>query len=578
MQRTLKIFLALGVLHCAVAAQAEIDDAARSRADAAVAAFLKPQPAPGFALAVFVGDRLAYSFTTGLRDIGEGLPITLDTRFCLGSVSKQFVAFAAFLLSEDGKLDLDGDLRSILPYIAGYAHPITPRQLIHHTSGLNDIWELFSLSDRTEEDVRTDDNLRADASRLSFQFEPGTNVLYNNIAYFLLADAIEAASGQPFEDYIRTAVFKPLGMNSTEVFVTPGQIMPRAALPTLRHGDGPWLEVPHSGYIGYGASDIWSTPNDVGRWLTNLQDPIPEHAAAAAQMFVSGATEDGRVLDYGGGLAYYTLAGQDVWGHGGDDKGGMQATVGIIDALDLSWVVLTNAGRGDDRYDRNEIRNAVLNALLGQTETVAAVEAPAVLGGDDPLVVTATGAYLSDRGQSIVIGRADDGLTLSQFGETRPLLVATDGFFYLEEAAGNPLGRLIAGPDGSVERIEYPLQPGTYDWISDTYKRLPPAGAADAGAFAGVYYSPEIDVLIEIESVDGGLMLLTKRFSAGSELIPIGEDTFELFLATTWYDTIFTTRFERDAEGVVQGFRVGNCCVANVAFVRVPALDHLVQR
>src|SRR5436190_6904798 len=132
------------VLTASAAAQIPLPDSVIRRIDAVFARY--SADGPGYALGVFQNGRVALAKGYGLANIEYGVPITPQTPFIMGSVSKQFTAAAIALLVQDGRLRLDDDVRKYVPELPDYGTRITIDQLVHHTSGLRDFWSLVDAS------------------------------------------------------------------------------------------------------------------------------------------------------------------------------------------------------------------------------------------------------------------------------------------------------------------------------------------------------------------------------------------------------------------------------------------------
>jgi len=118
-----------------------------ARVDQVFANWDKPD-SPGCALAVIKDGKIIYQRGYGMADLEHDIPISPASAFYIGSVSKQFTAFAVAMLAQQGKLALDDDVRKYLPELPDYGTPITIRHLIHHTSGLRDYNTLVALAGR----------------------------------------------------------------------------------------------------------------------------------------------------------------------------------------------------------------------------------------------------------------------------------------------------------------------------------------------------------------------------------------------------------------------------------------------
>ena len=166
------------------------------------------------AVLVARGDEVVFRQTYGMADYRQGLPLELNARFRLASVSKQFTAAAILKLQDQGRLSVDDPLcKWIEPCPAAWA-PIRLHHLLSHSSGVPD---LMSQSNWGQRRVRptTPEQLTIASAMYRLQFEPGTKIRYNNAGFNLLGVVIEKASGMAFADYLRTALFEPLGMADT---------------------------------------------------------------------------------------------------------------------------------------------------------------------------------------------------------------------------------------------------------------------------------------------------------------------------------------------------------------------------
>jgi CubicO group peptidase (beta-lactamase class C family) len=129
---------------------------------------------PGCAVAVNRNGKMLYEHGYGMADIEHGVAISPATVFDVGSVSKQFTAFAIYLLAQEGKLSLDDDVRKYLPELNDFGKTITIQHLLHHTSGLRDHNSLLGLTGRMYDDVLTEDDILNVAWRQkALNFVPG---------------------------------------------------------------------------------------------------------------------------------------------------------------------------------------------------------------------------------------------------------------------------------------------------------------------------------------------------------------------------------------------------------------------
>ncbi len=161
---------------------------------------------PGASVAVIQHGKLIFAKGYGIANLEYNIPIRPETIFHVASVSKQFTAMAVVLLESDGKLALDDDVHQYLPELPDYGNKITIRNLLQHTSGIRDQWQLLALAGWNLQDVITQDQaLRLIFRQKELNFAPGTRNLYSNAGFTLLAEIVARVSGDAVPAILRRA-------------------------------------------------------------------------------------------------------------------------------------------------------------------------------------------------------------------------------------------------------------------------------------------------------------------------------------------------------------------------------------
>lgn len=222
--------------------------------------------------------KTVYASASGVADSETEEPIELDTKFCIGSVSKQFTAAAVLMLQQDGKLDVNDKLSRYFPSYK-YGDRLTLKDLLIMRSGIAEFYDVEYIDGAFTElptgDLRgqiTNENTVAENQKLLEEwlleqplvFEPDSAYEYSNSNYFLLARVVEKVSGENYRDFIRKRIFQPLGMNSSCFIDDNGLDVPGLAQPTVD---------PQTVYVGItmGLGDIISNARDIDLWLTSLR-------------------------------------------------------------------------------------------------------------------------------------------------------------------------------------------------------------------------------------------------------------------------------------------------------------------
>jgi len=152
---------------------------------------------PGCAVAAMKDGKILYERGYGMADLDHNVPITPTTVFHVASMSKQFTAASIVMLAQERKLSLDDEVRKYVPELPDFGVPITIRELVHHTSGLRDQWDLLGLAGwRYSLDLITDEDVLSIMSRQKdLNFPPGSKHMYCNTGYTLLAQVVKRVSG-----------------------------------------------------------------------------------------------------------------------------------------------------------------------------------------------------------------------------------------------------------------------------------------------------------------------------------------------------------------------------------------------
>jgi len=270
--------------------------------------------------------KIIYERVHGISDPATGEKLTLEHRFRLASVSKQFAGLAVMILKQDGKLDYDDPVREYLPDLP--YRGITIRHLLTHTSGLPDYGSLLeSYWDTTRadsEERRIASN--RDAYRLLVEhsppalFKPGEKHSYCNTGYNILALVIERVSGKSYHEFMRTRIFEPAGMNSTFVNPADGTLPDSLRARGFRENPaGPGYIITDRHYQNgmFGDGGIYSTVGDLFRYDQALYGDKLVSPGILKEGLSPSRLNDGSEEDYGFGWSILSDEGGDFVAHGG---------------------------------------------------------------------------------------------------------------------------------------------------------------------------------------------------------------------------------------------------------------------
>lgn len=208
-----------------------------------------------------------------MADLSHDIPITPKTVFNLASVSKQFTAFAIYLLESEGKLSFEDDVRKYIPEVPDYGAVIKVRHLLAHTSGLRDQAAMTSLAGWRLDDVQTTEQIiRLVAKQKNLNFAPGSAFGYCNTGYTLLAEIVRRVTGKTFAAYAEEKIFTPLGMASTQVSDNHEKIVKNTA-ESYERSNATYYHKPLN-VANAGPSNVLTTVEDLSKWVLNFEKPI----------------------------------------------------------------------------------------------------------------------------------------------------------------------------------------------------------------------------------------------------------------------------------------------------------------
>ncbi len=218
------------------------------------------------AVLVSEGGRVVYRKGFGLANMEWNIPNEADTKFRLGSITKQFTAMLILQLAEQGKLKLDGKLSDYLPdYRKDTGERVTVHQLLNHTSGIPSYTSQPGFfADVSRNPYSVADFVKKYASR-DLEFEPGAKYSYNNSGYFLLGAIIEKVAGKTYEQVLKENILDPLGMKNTGYDHHNTIITKRASgynKTPNGYENAPYLDMS----LPYAAGSMYSTIDDLFLW------------------------------------------------------------------------------------------------------------------------------------------------------------------------------------------------------------------------------------------------------------------------------------------------------------------------
>src|SRR5690348_4008277 len=304
--------------------------------DRLVAATLADTGVPSAEIAIVRNGQIVFDKAYGKAN--EGLPANPALPYQIASNSKQFTAMAILLLRDDGKLSLDDPVSKYVPGVTE-GDRITIRQLLSHTSGLQDFWpQDYMFSDMT---VPTSPQHIVDKwAKKPLDFQPGARWQYSNTGYVVAGMIAEKVSGMPLLTFLNQRIFGPLGMHPLDQDDTNTPAFPagyhRFALGPVRVAQPPargWL---------YAAGELSMTAADLAKWDIARMNRALIPARDWVEQETPVLRTDGRTNGYGLGVYNQYQRDRHVIDHGGEAVGFLTQNTVYPDTKD-AIIVFTNA-------------------------------------------------------------------------------------------------------------------------------------------------------------------------------------------------------------------------------------------
>jgi D-alanyl-D-alanine carboxypeptidase len=306
------------------------------RVDEYLASEMANHRIPGACLLVVQTNTTVKRASYGLANLELKVPVTADTLFEIGSLTKQFTAACILLLAQDGKLSVDDKIEQHLPQVPRSWHDITIRQLLTHTSGIKSYTGLDGFELRRH---LTQQQFIAALAVYPLEFEPGHSFKYCNSGYSLLGYIVENVSGKTYWDFLADRILHPLDMVSTRNR-SPAQILPNRAS-GYEQTNHVWINRDYDLTDVFSAGAIASTTGDLAKWNASLDASTLLTRETQRQMWTPEQLKDGTETKYGFGWRIEEFEGHRNIGHGGATSG-FSASLQRFPDDHLAVILLTN--------------------------------------------------------------------------------------------------------------------------------------------------------------------------------------------------------------------------------------------
>jgi CubicO group peptidase (beta-lactamase class C family) len=428
--------------------------------------------------------QVIYSKGYGSADLEWDAPNTPNTKFRLGSVTKQFTAASILLLEERGKLSVSDPVKKYVPDAPVAWDKITIFNLLTHTSGIPNFTN-FPDYRKLEPFAATSEQLVARFRDKPLDFEPGEKWQYSNSGYVLLGHLIEKITGDTYEKFVRENLFTPLGMKDSG-YDSNSAVIPHRASGYVFGKNG----FENAGFIHmsipHGAGALYSTTEDLLKWEQGLFGGKLLKTASLQKMTTPFKS------NYAFGLQVETVGGHKVIEHGGGIEG-FNTELAYYPDDKLTVVVLGNVTGGAPGDIARKL------AALAHGETVKLQSERKEITLDPKVLARYVGAYQMAPGVNMLVTLENNQLfsklgnqnAIPIFAESQtmffPKVVDAELEFAKDDEQGRPTEMTLhqGGRDQTAKRVD-----------DAEFKRIADAAAAVAKRFKDQKAMPGSDIAL----------------------------------------------------------------------------------
>lgn len=340
---------------------------------------------PGMSLAIVKDDKIIYMKGLGYKDFEKKIPVTPDTLFAIGSVTKSFTGMSVVMSQDEGKLSLEDSPKKYLSYFKmrdpDTDAKITVRDLLRHSSGLN----------RTDLAMVTGKLNRAELIQVAGAAKPtaklGEKFQYQNLMYSAAGEVVAAAQKTSWENFVETRIFKPLGMTNSYTSINAMTKATDASfgydynVDTKETRKLPYKDIPFAAPAG----SIASSAKDMTAWVRLILNGgmVDGKRLVSEKSFnetVSPQMKVGGNISYGFGWMLRDWNGHKIVEHGGNIDG-FNSQVAMMPDQKLGFVMLTNVTGSPLGKDLMEL---VWSAFVAKPEKKNATTAGTNSNNADP--------------------------------------------------------------------------------------------------------------------------------------------------------------------------------------------------
>ncbi len=481
---------------------------------------------PGFSILISKGDEIVLEKQYGISNLDDDTPITSQTVFDIGSIAKQFTAFAILLLEEKGKLSIKEPAYQYINHLPRYqkGNP-SIEQLLNQTSGIKEVDGIAGIADLTRNDLLTQSQMMNFITKTtSLNFKPGEYFQYTNSNYILLADIVANVSGKSFADFMQENVFGAFGMENTIKKTSTYTIIKNRAIGYIEDENDFYKTHLHA-FIYNGDGQVLTTARDMFKWHLALQKVKNQYPELYKKMHTKAKLNNGNLIDYGLGVEFETHNNYQAQGFDGMILGGFVSKYLYFPELDMMFFTSQNTFDSDFEEQFFQLVDLYIpsNTFNNQTKN----------NEKDKKVKLSKKELKLYEGNYLFTGSDVETIKINtiQLNNNELAVLTTDG----EEITRlKPIGnhqfmfndkRVVFDLESDKKSYKYYNSDNELPWLFKEYN--PTAyNEKQLQDFEGQYFNADFQISKKIQLINGKLFVFGRNGAWKNEIEPLYKDAF----------------------------------------------------
>ncbi|MES2447781.1 MAG: serine hydrolase [Bacteroidota bacterium] len=521
---------------------------------------------PGVSAALIKNGEVLYQKGFGSANVSTQSLVTVDTKFQIGTMSRQFTAFAVLLLEEQGKLSLADDVRKYIPQLPDYGHSITIKHLLSQSSGLADFAALKDITGWRDKDFFT----QQDALNLIFQqkklnYIPGTKFHPTASGLILLTEVIKKITGQTLAEFAQQHIFEPLGMKNTLFLDDNEAILPNMAVSYQTGKDG--LKYNRINHSITGTTNLYTSVADLSRWYLNFENPKVGSKKLIETLNSPVTLNDGTTTynPTAGKFLYgqqYQHAERGVikyWTYG--LEGGYASNIFIFPKQKVTSFVLGNNNRYNGSLAMG-MATEVLGDIFPEPANIDYAKLKTLKLTTQQLETYSGNYWDNERIAGLKLYVENDTLRYQVLGSTevRSLVPISENKFQMVVDGDDVIMVKFLKEAGTMKMIY--TSGDSDEYVYEIYKPIKYVTSA-LNEFTGVFYNEALNTTYTLSQNEKGLFTSNRN----QPLIDLTSIQSDLFLSNA--RNIASIRFTRDKQKKITGFYINSDRVKNLFFEKI---------